>query len=110
MEIKEISPVEVKAWLDSDNKNSPFLLDVREPSEHETAKVEGFTLIPMHSVPNNLSSIPDNQPIICMCHHGGRSMKVAQFLREQYSDREIYNLTGGIDAWSLTIDPSITRY
>ena len=76
-----------------------MLLDVREADELATASIPGATWIPMGELPARIGELPRDKPIVCMCHHGGRSERVAQFLAaERLSDA--VNLDGGIDAWS----------
>ena len=88
-----------------------LLLDVRNPDEYATAKIEGATLIPMGDLQARLSELePHKQDhIVVHCHHGGRSMRVTQFLRQQ-GFSQVQNMDGGIDAWSLQVDPSVLRY
>jgi rhodanese-related sulfurtransferase len=93
-------------------QSEPFtLLDCREPSEHQTARIEGSTLIPMRDIPGRLGELEPlkDQRIVVHCHHGGRSMRVTQWLREQ-GFPNVQNMTGGIDAWSQQIDPKVPRY
>ena len=106
--LRELAPQELKQWLDN-KEIAPFLLDVREPFEYEIANIKGSTLIPMQSIPDQLEKLPTDKPIICICHHGGRSLQVANFL-VQAGKTQIFNLTGGIDLWSKNIDNSIARY
>ena len=87
----------------------PFLLDVREPSEFAVCQLPGAKLIPMGSVPERLGEIPRDVPVLVHCHHGGRSMKVTQFLRAK-GYAQVSNVQGGIDAWSRKIDPKVRRY
>jgi adenylyltransferase/sulfurtransferase len=87
----------------------PFLLDVREPGEFAVCQLPGAKLIPMNSVPERLAEIPRDVPVLVHCHHGGRSMKVTQFLRAK-GYAQVANVQGGIDAWSLKIDPKVRRY
>lgn len=104
-----ISPVELAELLIHQNK--VFLLDVRLPAEHELATIENSTLIPLHELPqrwNEIQVTPD-QKVVIYCHHGVRSWHAALFL-EQQGFQNLYSLDGGIDAWSLEIDPSIARY
>lgn len=89
------------------------LLDVREPWELQTARIilPGATAldIPMQDVPARLADIPPTQPVACICHHGVRSAQVVAFLVQRgYTD--VYNLAGGIDAWSALVDPRVPRY
>ena len=87
----------------------PFLLDVREPGEFAVCQLPGAKLIPMNTVPERLAEIPRDVPVLVHCHHGGRSMKVTQFLRAK-GYAQVANVQGGIDAWSLKIDPKVRRY
>jgi adenylyltransferase/sulfurtransferase len=107
--VKEISASEVKARRD---RGEPFLLlDVREPGEHETARIEGATLIPLGELESRAGELADwkDRPVVAHCHHGGRSAAACQILsRAGFTD--VSNLVGGIEAWSLTVDPSVPRY
>ena len=94
------------------NSKADFLLlDVREPDEYEIAKIDGSLLIPMNEIPQRLEDLAPHSErhIIVHCHHGGRSMRVTQFLREN-GFHNAQNLAGGIDQWSLQIDPAVPRY
>jgi rhodanese-related sulfurtransferase len=103
----EISPREVKQRLDAGEKLR--LVDVREPLEFQQAHIEGSDLIPMRSVPQYLASLENEEaPLIVFCHHGGRSMQVVGWLRQQ--GVECTNMAGGIDRWSIEVDPSVPRY
>ena len=104
-----IDVTSVKQLRDS---SQPFvLLDVRNPDEHAAAKIAGSTFIPMGELQARLSELePHKQDhIVVHCHHGGRSMRVTQFLRQQ-GFTQVQNMDGGIDAWSLHVDPSVPRY
>jgi len=104
-----IDVTSVKQLRDS---GQPFvLLDVRNPDEYATAKIEGATLIPMGELQARLGELePHKQDhMVVHCHHGGRSMRVTQFLRQQ-GFTQVQNLDGGIDAWSLQVDSSVPRY
>jgi molybdopterin/thiamine biosynthesis adenylyltransferase/rhodanese-related sulfurtransferase len=85
------------------------LLDVREPFEHAIGAVPGSILLPMRQVPEALSELPRNGSLLVICHHGGRSRRVAEYLRQQGFARAT-NVRGGIDAWSRQIDARIPRY
>jgi rhodanese-related sulfurtransferase len=85
------------------------ILDVREPHELAIAHVEGALHIPMQTIPNRIAELPRESPLAVMCHHGARSMAVVNYLRKAgYSNA--FNITGGIDAWSKEIDPTIPLY
>lgn len=112
--IEQIRPRELAHWLSRHQGDTvPVVLDVREPAEWRTASVKpgGFTLlnISMGSVPARLHELDPHTPIACLCHHGGRSMQVAQFLAGR-GFAQVANIAGGIDAWSVEIDGSIPRY
>jgi rhodanese-related sulfurtransferase len=99
----------VKQMLDGGDKF--VLLDCREPNEVATARISGSTHIPMREIPARLRELEPHKDglIVVHCHHGGRSLRVTQFLRQQ-GFAQVQNLAGGIDAWSLQIDPSVPRY
>ena len=117
--IPQLNPVDFLAWRDAAAAGGslPVVLDVREPWELQTASVraDGFTLlhIPMRDVAAQLIELqqihgPD-QPIACLCHHGIRSLHVADYL-VQNGFTQVVNLDGGIDAWSQQVDPSVPSY
>lgn len=91
----------------------PVLLDVREPWELKTASVrpEGMELraIPMSVLGARLHELDRDVPVACLCHHGGRSQQVANFLMHHGFAR-VANISGGINAWAQELDPSIPRY
>lgn len=89
----------------------PFLLDVRGADERETAKIEGAHWIPLDELEARIGElIPvKDAPLVVHCHHGGRSEKAVRLLLERGFTRA-ENLDGGIEAWSLTVDPSVPRY
>jgi rhodanese-related sulfurtransferase len=86
-----------------------LLLDVRESHEYRQAHIAGSFLLPMPQLPRRLKELPKEQTIVIMCHHGIRSQQIADYLvRHDYE--HVYNLRGGIDAWSLEVDASVPRY
>jgi len=104
----EITPQEVKRRLDAGEKLR--LIDVREPVEFQQARIDGAELIPMRSVPQNLASLEgEEKPIVVFCHHGMRSLQVVGWLRQQGVENWT-SMSGGIDQWSLAIDPKVPRY
>lgn len=117
--IAQLNPADFLAWRvgAAAGDSVPVVLDVREPWELQTASVraDGFTLlhIPMRDIPAQLAELqaaygPD-QPIACLCHHGMRSMQVANYLA-QNGFTKLVNLQGGIDAWSQQVDRSVPGY
>jgi len=103
----EIDVAEAKRILDEGPSTS--LLDVREPYECAIGSIKGSTNIPMNTIPQHLDNLSKEGPLLIYCHHGGRSMQVTQFLRQNGFENAI-NVAGGIDAWAVEIDPSIQRY
>ena len=103
----EISAVELKKRLDAGEKI--LLVDVREPWENAQCRIDGAVLIPMGSIPANLQKLDTDDPVVCFCHHGARSLDVANWLRQQ-GVASAQSLAGGIDRWSLEIDPEVPRY
>ena len=87
-----------------------LLLDVREPWEFQTAKIDGATLMPVGDVPSRAhQELDPEQHIVVYCHHGVRSMNVTSWLRQQGFE-EVQSLRGGIDRWSREIDPKVPLY
>ena len=103
-----ITAEELKAKQDASEKFR--LIDVREPSEYRTAKIEGSELKPLGQIPNWANELSDkDEEIVLHCHHGMRSDRACQYLAAQ-GFTNIKNLIGGIDEWSLKVDPSVPRY
>ena len=103
----QIQPEEAKQKLDNGEKVA--LLDVREPWEYDLARIEGATLIPLGEIQQRVSELDPESEIIVYCHHGVRSFHATSFLR-QLGFAKAQNLAGGIDGWSLRVDPSVPRY
>ena len=86
------------------------LIDVREPWEYATAKVEGSLPMPMGDVPSRAhQELDPDDRLLILCHHGARSLSVTNWLRQQGFDAA-QSVAGGIDAWSCEVDPQIPRY
>ena len=94
-------------WLGVDECRS-CCADVREEFEYEAANIQG-ELIPMGSIPDNLSTIRKDIPVVLQCKSGARSSNIARYL-EQQGFTNVYNLSGGIFAWIDQIDPSMSKY
>lgn len=92
------------------DRGDPYcLLDVREPREIEVCAVADSLNIPMGQIPTQIENIPKDGILVVMCHHGGRSLQVTAWLREQgFSGAS--SLAGGIDAWAQAFDPQMPRY
>lgn len=105
--VPEISPHEAAARRDSDA--NVVLLDVREPKELLLARIEGALHIPMGDIPGRVQHLDPERTLIVFCHHGVRGGNVAVWLRQQ-GFTNVLNLAGGIDAWSVEVDPRVPRY
>src|SRR4029453_11975976 len=105
--IPEMSPHELKRRMDA---GEPFELSgLREPVEYEIARIDGTKLIPLGEIPERLDELEREQPIIVHCHSGKRSAQAVRLL-QQHGFAKVYNLEGGIDAWSEQIDPNVPKY
>ena len=103
-----MSVAELRDHLQS-TSNTPLLLDVREPWEFETCKIDNSVLVPMRQIPSAMNELDPDSEIIVICHHGIRSRAVAAYLaNNEFSN--VINLSGGIDAWAKQVDPSMPTY
>ncbi|HXG55803.1 MAG TPA: rhodanese-like domain-containing protein [Vicinamibacterales bacterium] len=104
--IRQLSAPDVKAMIDS---GVPFeLVDVRTIEERAIATIEGARLLDRRCH-DDLLAMDRATPIVFQCHHGIRSQSAAEyFLQQGFSN--LYNLRGGIDAWSVLVDPAVPRY
>lgn len=107
--IKQMSVEELSARL---KRNEPtVLIDVRQPWEHALASLPGSQLLPLNRLPteSDVLEIPEGSLVVVYCHHGIRSLSGAAIL-QQLGTTNVVSLAGGIDAWSLRIDPAVARY
>jgi monothiol glutaredoxin len=104
--IHQISAPDLKQLLES--ADPPVLVDVRTEHERAIAAIAGSELLTRESYAR-LVALDRHTPIVFQCHHGIRSQAAAEHFAEQGFDR-VYNLAGGIDAWSLLVDPAVPRY
>ena len=103
----EIEPRQVKDLMD--RGEVALFVDVREPWEFQTARIDGSTLIPLREIPANLARFRDAGDAIVFCHHGMRSLDAAMWLRSQGIER-VRSMSGGIERWSTEVDPRVPRY
>jgi molybdopterin/thiamine biosynthesis adenylyltransferase/rhodanese-related sulfurtransferase len=103
----DMTPIELKASIDAGRK--PILLDVREPFEYALCHLESSTLIPVDQLSHRLKELGLNDEIVVYCHVGIRSAGAVSLLRK-YGFTNVKNLTGGIDAWAVQVDPEMPRY
>ena len=107
--MEQITAPELAQWLNDKNRPQPFLLDVRELSEVQLCQIPESFHMAMQTVPMRLNELDPEAQIVCICHHGGRSMQVARFL-EQHDFDHVINLAGGVHAWALQVDPTMATY
>lgn len=109
MPVRELSASDAQTWLRSDHP--PRLIDVREQEEWDICRIAGAELLPLSAfgalAPDRLKE--PAEPLLIYCHHGVRSRRVAHFLVQQ-GFADVANLSGGIEAWSLEVDPAVPRY
>lgn len=105
----EITCQDVKAKVDAGDEF--ILLDCREADEYAIAKIDAARFLPMSEIQQRLDELAGDRDrqIVVHCHHGGRSLRVAQWLRQQGFSRA-QSMSGGIDAWSQQIDARVPRY
>lgn len=107
--IPELGPQEfIERWPDFRSANVT-LLDVREPHELEVASISGTLNIPMIEIPARIDDLDRAATVVVICRSGARSMRVAEFLSAN-GFGSVYNLKGGINAWSAEVDPALPRY
>jgi rhodanese-related sulfurtransferase len=105
---QEIQPAELARRMSEEN-GTFLLIDVREPLEHEIARIEGARLLPLSRFQEWAGRLRPEQEIVFMCHHGIRSAQVCTFFSRQ-GFTKLHNLEGGIDAWSREVDPDVPLY
>ncbi len=107
-EVSSITPAEFTERWSADDEDV-VLLDVREYPEVAVAAIAFARHIPMGQIANRLAEIEPSKSVVVMCHGGLRSMQVATFLAGR-GYQNVFNLAGGIDAWSREVDSTIPRY
>lgn len=105
----QITPGALHQWLADGGRKPPVLLDVREPWEYQTCRIEGSTLVPMNAIPARAQELDPETATVVICHHGVRSLQVAVFL-ERNGFSNLYNLQGGVSAWADQVEPAMPRY
>lgn len=105
--IPQLQPAELKALLDSGQP--VLLLDVRQPEEHAFCALPDSTLIPLGELMGRVEEVqPEGKTVVVYCHHGVRSLTGAMIL--QQAGIRAASLAGGIDRWSVAVDPAVPRY
>jgi adenylyltransferase/sulfurtransferase len=106
-QVPEIEPPELKQWYTSGKDF--YVLDVREPHEYQICKLPGSHLIPLGELPRRVHELDSSVEIVAHCRSGKRSAEAVDFLRKA-GFRKVWNLKGGILAWSDKVDPSVPKY
>lgn len=104
---KEITTQQLKKMLES--KEDLTLVDLRPVWEQQLCLIEGSMSVPMTDLPDHMHSLPDDRPIVMICHHGSRSRQAVGFLKG-CGYQKVFCLSGGIDSWAKDIDKSMKRY
>lgn len=103
-----VSPPQLAEKLKNGEKLN--LIDVREPIEYEIARIEAATLLPLSCFRQWIDTLnAEDETIVVMCHHGVRSAQVCHYLTQNGFEK-VFNLEGGIDAWSAEVDGEVPRY
>ncbi len=107
---REITVAELAAWRADASRAAPLLLDVRNEDEFEVCRLDDATLIPLPELEARVAELEPfrGRPIACLCHHGVRSLGASSYLRQL--GFEATSVAGGIEAWSVEIDPRVPRY
>jgi rhodanese-related sulfurtransferase len=107
--VTQITPQLLQQWLNDRARKAPVLLDVREPWEFHTCRIEGSLLAPMNTIPARAQELDPRTDTVLICHHGVRSFQVGLFL-ERKGFSKLYNLQGGVSAWADQVEPTMPRY
>ena len=105
--MRQARPAEIAGLL-GDRPDAAQVLDVREPWEFAICSLPGSVHIPMGQITRRFEELARDRPVVCVCHHGMRSLQVAMWLERQ--GYETVNLAGGIDAWAREVDPACPTY
>ena len=108
-DMEQITPQQLKAWLDDASRPRPVLVDVREPWEIEVCRLPESVHVPMNAIPARFGELDAEADTVLICHHGARSFQVGRYL-EQRGFARVYNLHGGVDAWARAVDPTMATY
>ena len=103
----QLNATELKARLDAGDID---LIDVRQPDEHAFAAIEGSRPIPLGEIISRMDELDAARETAIYCHMGGRSARAIQALQHYGFAGKLYNLAGGINAWSTEVDPTVPRY
>lgn len=103
--MEQITAVELNEWLKDAGRPDPILLDVREPDEFAAYRIEGSLLVPMRTIPARMHELDRRSDVVMICRSGARSYHAGMFLKQNGFER-VYNLAGGVIAWSRDVEPA----
>ncbi|MDQ3129670.1 MAG: rhodanese-like domain-containing protein [Acidobacteriota bacterium] len=106
--MQEVTATELKKRMDSGEDVQ--LIDVRQPDEHEFARIKGAKLIPLGDIVKRMNELDANREVVLHCKAGGRSAQAIEMLKRAGFTGDLKNLKGGITAWSNEVDPKIPKY
>ena len=107
--IPQLAPADLVRWREDASRESPFVVDVREPWEFDLCRIDGSHLIPLGELLRRLTEVPAQRAVVMVCHTGRRSQHAAMLL-EQAGYADVHNLAGGVERWAVEIDPAMKRY
>ena len=107
--MQQLTAAQLKEWLDDPVREKPLLIDVREPWEFDVCRIGGAKPMPMRAIPARHMELQRDAETVVICHHGARSYQVCMFL-EQQGFTKLFNLYGGMAAWSRDVDPTTPTY
>ena len=107
--LEQMTPRQLAEKMASGDDGEIQIVDVREPWELDICVLPGVVAIPMQQIPQRLGEISTILRVVCVCHHGGRSQEVANYLLQQGLEN-VANLNGGMDTWARTVDPEMAVY
>jgi rhodanese-related sulfurtransferase len=107
--IPQLSPTDLARWRADPARPAPLLVDVREPWEFDVCHIEGSLLIPLGQLPAHVEGLPQDRPLVIVCHHGNRSHHAAGWL-QRVGFTEVHNLRGGVAAWAGEVDRDMPVY
>lgn len=103
----EVAPEDVAAWRHAGVAHT--VLDVREPWETDICRIADSLVLPLGTLSQGIDQLPQDKPLVVVCHHGMRSLQAVMWLRSQGFENAV-NLRGGIDAWARQVEPQMTTY
>ena len=107
--MQQLTVQQLSTWLTDSTRVRPVLLDVREDWEFQICRLPESNHVPMSQIPAKAGTLDPHADTVVICHHGARSMQVAMYL-ERSGFSKLFNLSGGVDAWSRDIEPAMPTY